>query len=202
MIYKTLKSPLNVQIELTTECTNCCMHCYNFQKQDSTPDVTLPIERIAEIFSKLKIAQVPSVTITGGEPLMKMDLVLNCIEQCMQNNISCSINSNLVPLTEPSLIQMMKCGQFSILTSLASYDEKIHDIMMGRKGSFARTVSAIELLRKYNVSTSINMVVTKINAHQVYETGLLAEKSLIEVLNTSCSKSTIKRFHIYRLAVS
>lgn len=174
MFYRTLSAPLSVQIELTTECTNCCPHCYNYQKQDSNSDETLPSNKISTIFLKLGSAKVPAITITGGEPLLKIDSLLECIRCCNRNGIRCSINSNLIPLTTGLLEKMLNAGKFSILTSIASYDEKTHDAAMGRAGAFIKTVSSISLLRKYEVDFSINMVVSKINADQVYHTGIFA----------------------------
>lgn len=136
----------------------------------------MSLSEVSNLFSKLAKAQVPAVIITGGEPLLKRDLVVACIEQCKINGISCSINSNLVPLNSDLLENMIRAGKFSILTSIASCEEGVHDYLMSNPGAFKKTVSATELLAQNNIGFSVNMVVTKINAHQVYETGLFAHK--------------------------
>jgi len=36
-MYRTLKAPISAQIEVTEECDNCCLHCYNFWRvKDAT----------------------------------------------------------------------------------------------------------------------------------------------------------------------
>jgi MoaA/NifB/PqqE/SkfB family radical SAM enzyme len=40
-MYKELKSPVAVQLELTTACNHKCIHCYNHWRNASEKDVTL-----------------------------------------------------------------------------------------------------------------------------------------------------------------
>jgi len=72
------------------------------------------------------------------------------------------------------LVKMVEAGKFTVLTSIASFQESVHDAMMGRSGAFRRTVRGVELLKQYGVPFSANMVVAQANAGQVYETGLFA----------------------------
>ena len=174
MLYRTFKSPTNVQIELTTQCSNKCAHCYNFLCNTDSPDVTMSPKRLQQVMDELISAQVFGVTLTGGEPLLHPELVTEGIRLCEDGNIDCSINSNLTFLAEEDLLKMKEVGNFSILTSLASYSEQAHDNLAGRNGAFQDWVKSISLLNKHNISFAVNMVVTQHNAEHVYHTGLLA----------------------------
>lgn len=175
MLYRTLSAPISVQIELTTQCTNKCPHCYNYQRQDDDPDITMSIEELRKVFDSLYDAKVFSVTLTGGEPLLQPDLVIEAIKLCKEKKMLCSINSNLTFITRETVLRMKEAGDFSVLTSIASYEEKIHDLMMGRTGAFKRTLAGIELLNLHGINFSVNMVITKMNAGQVYKTGAFAK---------------------------
>ena len=176
MLYRTLSAPISVQIELTTKCSNNCPHCYNYQRQDEDPDTTMSTEELRTTLEALEKANVFSVTITGGEPLLRPDLVVEAVGLCKKEGIVCSLNSNLTVLTEKTAARMKEAGPFKVLTSIASYDESVHDTMMGRRGAFGRTLRGIELLKKQGVWIGANMVITQQNANQVYETGLFAHK--------------------------
>jgi radical SAM protein with 4Fe4S-binding SPASM domain len=134
----------------------------------------MDINKIQFLFDKIEKAEVPIVTLTGGEPLLEPDLLIECIKQCSERNIVCSINTNLVPLTDRMLSKMLEVGKFSILTSLSSNIPSVHDFLMNANGRFSKTIDGINLIHKAGVNFSINMVVTKINADHVYQTGLLA----------------------------
>jgi radical SAM protein with 4Fe4S-binding SPASM domain len=170
-----LKSPLNMQVELTTACNNLCLHCYNYQKQDKTPDTTMSPDNLHKVLDEIKDAEIFSVGVTGGEPFLHPKLVKQAVEYCSENDISCSVNTNLTTVNE-KMIDAIDTRKFNILTSLASYDETMHDAMMGRAGAYKRTLSGIDVLKYEGIDFSINMVVTKENAEQVYQTGLLAHR--------------------------
>ena len=176
MLYRTLSAPISVQVELTTECSNRCPHCYNYQRQDDDPDVTMSIDELRATLDVLARAKVFSITFTGGEPLLQPALVVEAIRLCRVKKIACSINTNLTVLTEKTVVRMKEAGSFKVLTSIASYEESTHDVMMGKEGAFSRTLRGIELLKKHDVWIGANMVVTQQNANQVYETGLFAHK--------------------------
>lgn len=174
MLYKNLTAPLSTQIEITTACTNNCLHCYNYQKQQDLPEAFMAIQDLEEIISKLNRANVFSIVFTGGEPLLLYDVLIKGIELCNEYDIKCSINTNLTNLNDNTLNRMKNAGKFSILTSLASFDRTTHDILMNREGAYDKTVNSMKLLNKHKVNFSVNMVVTNRNYDQVYETGKFA----------------------------
>ena len=53
MYYRTLRSPLNVQIELTWECPNSCRHCYNSFRHDDEPILTMTPKQVELVADEL-----------------------------------------------------------------------------------------------------------------------------------------------------
>jgi len=81
-MYRRLTAPLTVQLEVTGECTSECLHCYNFWRNAADrsvlriPSGTLSDESAVAILQKLGAAEVFSLTITGGEPLLNYSATL------------------------------------------------------------------------------------------------------------------------------
>jgi len=171
MIYQQLSAPLHTQIELTTICNNKCRHCYNYQKQAGHPETTMDINDLEYIMKKLSTARVFTVTLTGGEPLLFPDLVLRAAALCNHYKIPFGINSNLTTFDDNLLKELAQYGKFSVLTSIASCREKTHDYLVGRKGAFCETVETIKKIVSKGVDVSVNMVITRKNSSDVYETG-------------------------------
>lgn len=169
-----LSAPIAVQVELTTQCTNNCPHCYNYHRESNDPGTTMSTEGLRTSLTRIGEAEVFSVTLTGGEPLTQPELVVEGIHLCARFGIACSINTNLTALDESTLLKMKRAGRFSILTSIASHDEDVHDELMGRVGAHRQTIRGVELLKRHGVSFAANMVVTQRNADHVYATGMFA----------------------------
>ncbi|MBS8122356.1 radical SAM/SPASM domain-containing protein [Candidatus Vampirococcus lugosii] len=168
---RQLSAPLSMQIEVTSSCNVSCIHCYNSWQITDRNHIHLDIEKAKIIIEQLKKAGVFHVGITGGEPLIKKDVVLFLIEQLSEHGISCSLNSNVMLLTKKLAQELKSKGLRSILTSLTSYDSKVHDQITGKEGNFNKVISGIKTALDEDIKIGVNMVLTKLNIDHVYETG-------------------------------
>jgi len=168
-----LNSPLDVQIELTTSCNHCCYYCYNFWRHDikTKDNLLLSTKELVRIFDELKKNNILSVTITGGEPFLYPQRVFKCLELAKEAGIQIGINSNLHLLDEVEIKLLAKFKESSILTSILSHRPEIHETMVNSKGSFNKTVKNIQNCLKRNIRVSVNMVLTKKNFHDIYQTA-------------------------------
>ena len=194
-IYKTLSAPLDVQVEVTTLCNEACVHCYNFwrgkqfkKEVANFPQKTLQKDQLSHIMAGLIQDQVFSVTFTGGEPFLYRSTVIEGIRQAREGGLDCSLNSNLTTMTPATADRLRKMGLGSILTSLHSFDEEIHDAITQREGFFKRTVRGIKICQEAGLSVAANMVVTRMNQNQVFETGAFVKK--LGVKSFSATKAT------------
>lgn len=170
-IYKTLSAPFDIQVEITTACDNNCVFCYNFWREDDILKSTLSSKQLSYIIDQLASNNVFYVTFTGGEPLLFSDAVLAAIEQAAERNISSSINSNLTHLTPERALALKEAGISSILTSLVSFDESVHDAITQNPGSYQKTLQGIKIAQQARIPVAVNMPVSKLNKDHVYETG-------------------------------
>lgn len=169
-MYKELKSPVAVQLELTTGCNHKCVHCYNHWRKSSEKDRTLSVAEIKRIIENLKNSEVPDLLITGGEPMLYPDLMITAFEFARSVGLECSLNSNLTLVT-PEIARELKRLRIGVLTSILSFERSVHDSITTVTGSFDRLIDGIRLVQEYGVSVSANMVVMRMNMDQIYETG-------------------------------
>lgn len=174
--YKALRTPISVQLELTEECTNNCIHCYNHWRIPSAKLSVLNKRKIEQVIQRLVEANVMAVTLTGGEPLINSNLVLYSIKELRKANIDVNLNSNLVLLDFELAKKLKMQGLEMILTSLLSWDSNVHDYLSCRTGAFKKTLEGIKQAIDAGLKVSVNMVLTQMNFSHIYQTAVLAKK--------------------------
>ncbi|MBI2628139.1 MAG: radical SAM protein [Candidatus Niyogibacteria bacterium] len=176
-MYKTLSGPLVVQVEISAQCTNRCMHCYNFWREDdSLIDSQNMSAKVADqVIDKLINAKIFHVVFTGGEPLLNKRVLFRAIEKTKAANITVGINSNLIPLVSKDAERFKELGVANVLTSLMAPTAKSHDEIAQLNGAFEKTVRGIRLLQKARVSVMVNMVISQKNKHLLRETALFVK---------------------------
>lgn len=170
-LYRKIKSPLYVQLELTDVCNLRCEHCYNFWKIDSDEPRSLNKEKADFLVAELAKNEVVQVVITGGEPLAKKEALFYLLQKLGEVGISFSLNTNLTLMTDETAKRLKSLGITSVLTSVLSFDEELHNRIVGKKDGFRKTVAGIKVAVENGIGVTANMVVNRYNKHQVYETG-------------------------------
>lgn len=174
---KRLKSPINVQIEVTGECTSECLHCYNFWREKGERSLQkiqsgmLCEEDMVIILKKLWEAEVFSVNLTGGEPLLNYSTTLAGLGFAHSKGMGVGLNSNLVLLTAEKANELRSVGLTHVLTSILGPTAEIHDCVTQRRGSFERLVAGIRIAQDAEIKVTTNMVVSKVNWEYVKETA-------------------------------
>ena len=192
-MFRTLKSPLNVQVEVTEECDNCCRHCYNFFRHNDYKCKTMSFSEIDQIVDELSSLQVPKVTITGGEPLVALKESLYLTEELRKRQIGVNLNSNLVSFSKEIGLSFKKIGVTSIMTSLIADVPSLHDWVTQNHGSWLKSTSGIRLAQKMGFRVIVNMVLTKWNFNRLRQTGDLAGSWGVDKFGATraCSPSPI-----------
>jgi radical SAM protein with 4Fe4S-binding SPASM domain len=170
--YKTLKSPAMLQVEITEDCNNDCLHCYNHWREEDAPAYRkMDLAKIQRVCDQVVEKEVFSVTFTGGEPLTNFKVLLHGIDTLASQGVDCRLNSNLVAANRSRVDGLKEAGVKSILTSLLSHNEGIHNEIVGKPNAYKFTMKGIEAVMEADIPLSVNMVVMKKNLQDVYETG-------------------------------
>ena len=159
--------PVSGQFEITERCNHNCFHCYNHSRDFPNEDSS-NLEIIAK---KICDEQIFNITLTGGEPFLREKSLFNIAEIFNKYNVDFEINTNLTLVSGENLQRLKKSGLKSILTSIHSYDENLHDSITQKRGSFKNFLRGIESVKKESIPLSVNMVVTSLNKNQIFDTG-------------------------------
>ena len=182
MRFRRLKSPTNVQWEITPNCNYRCFHCYNYWRNETGIcghiDYDIVVDQLIE-------NHVFSVTLTGGEPLLVFTEIKPYIERMIQAGIKVAINTNASLLTQ-EMADFFKENHISLLISLPCCIPEINDQITTVKGSFDLTVSGIKLARRNQLNIAVNMVVSKLNKDYVIKTAKFLHDDLgLNVINVT-----------------
>jgi len=174
-----LKSPIYVQLEITKSCNNFCDYCYNFWRKDPLERIRVeayPLSHYIQIISKLIEEDVFQLTLTGGEPLLRKDLLPKIIEHASSGGLDVSLNTNLSLMDKETLLSLKGAGLKSILGSLISWDRATHNKIANNPCSYDSTLRGIGYVVSEGVSLGINMVVEKRNLEHILETARMLSK--------------------------
>lgn len=130
--------PCEFHIDLTSACTERCVHCYIPEYKNCFLD----FELIKKALTEYKAMGGLTVHLSGGECMMHPDFN-KILHFCKDENINMIILSNLT-LCDDKRIELLKeiDPQF-INVSLYSMDSAIHDSITTLPGSWQRTMGAI-----------------------------------------------------------
>lgn len=170
-MYRTLKSPISVQVEITQSCNHACRHCYNYFRHGDSNCLTMTSEQIDCITKELSKNEVFHVVLTGGEPLLVPKQSFKLAEELSLRGLSLALNSNMTLFNEDIGKRLREYNIRSILTSMIAADANIHDWVTQRPGSFSSLITAIKLAIKMDLKIVVNMVLTKWNFDQIRKTG-------------------------------
>ena len=139
-------------------CNQKCLHCYAAgQPLSDTPELTTA--QWKEILVKLRAANVPQVTFTGGEPTLRADLVE--LVDAAQWFVT-RLNTNGRLLTPELCRRLYEASLDSVQVTLYSHDPAVHNALVGAEG-FDDTVTGIKNAVAAGLSVSVNTPLCSLN---------------------------------------
>jgi len=133
----------------------------------------LKLDEIERIFSQFP--KIFWLTITGGEPFLREDLVEIVKIACKKskvNVLTITTNGSLPYIIEKDVKEILaKCKNLTIIVNVSiDGDRELHDKIRGIKGSFDKAVETIERLKKINsrrLIVGINTTLSLFNIHKM-----------------------------------
>lgn len=163
-----------LKIELTDACNLCCKHCSSLAKKTSTKEISLNKAKI--IIEEAIRMGVEEIKFSGGEPLLwkGIDELINILNN---NNIkTCVYTTGNISLFNEKIEILKSMGLNRIIFSLFSSDRKQHEDVTKIKGSYNKTISAIEKCVSLNISTEIHFVPLASNYKELPQIAWLGKK--------------------------
>jgi AdoMet-dependent heme synthase len=145
-----LHIPLSVHLDLTYRCNERCVHCY-LEHEDHGE---LSREEILRLLDELASAGTLILTLSGGEPLLRSDFFA-IVEHARSLSFSLKVKTNGMLIGPSQAALLHEYGVHQVQISIYSHKPEVHDGVTKIRGSLARSLSAIRLLRAYGLNVAI-----------------------------------------------
>jgi radical SAM protein with 4Fe4S-binding SPASM domain len=159
--------------EITQACNHACLHCYNVWQGPQThpyPRGQLDTPQTLKLLGKaLDETLCPHVTLTGGEPLLRPDL-LQILEFLQRRRVQVTIISNGRLLNEETTAALIQRGTGLFELPLLGPRKEIHDHLSGSPGAWEAVLSAMTAVRMAHGQVIAAFVATRKNIETLYET--------------------------------
>jgi len=166
--------------EVTQRCNHSCLHCYNVWQPDDEvwpsdyPRGQLDTDRTLALLNKaLDETRCDHVTLTGGEPLLRADL-LSILDLLRERGVRATVVSNGRLLTEPTVADLLDWGVALFELPLLSHHREVHDRLSAAPGAFDAVLAAMAHLRYHGGQFVSVFVATRLNVDDLYDTIKLA----------------------------
>lgn len=158
----------HVQFEITGICNLRCIHCRAWNE----PKQHLPIDVIREVlkFASLSSDEGFGVTISGGEPFVRLDLPFIVEQVVASKAILAAITTNGLLCTKKRLNEVLKAsGGFEMIiqVSVDSANPEEHDAFRGKKGSFSAAVRALKNAQDIGLATAVRATIKNVHLNSM-----------------------------------
>ncbi|MDE2490264.1 MAG: radical SAM protein [Elusimicrobia bacterium] len=160
-----LGAPLYVAWQITNDCNLACLHCI----EESGPGKAFPDELTTEeayaVIDQLVKSEVPYVSFSGGEPMVRPDF-FGMVERITKGGVGLKIETNGHYLSPENCARFKDLGVKAVQVSLdgaspASFNKmRVH-------GRFDEALKGIANLRAAGVPIEINFVPAKFNIKEI-----------------------------------
>ena len=168
---KVYSAPTTINLEMTEACNVKCRHCYNPWREEHAGKFNLDKKKIDYLIDEFVKNKVFHVILSGGEPLAKFNDLCYALKKLVDNNISTSLNSNLMLATPDKMEKLRDIGLDHVLTSWFSYFPTETDYITTYKGSYQKIIDGIKATVNAGIRVSANTIVTQNNHKTIYKSG-------------------------------
>jgi len=156
-------------VELTSHCNQKCSYCYNAWRDDNGRSVgALPSDDLVTLLDRaLTEVEFDHVTLTGGEPFTRPDLV-RVLEVCKRHGVGIQMISNGGVVDDRMASKLVGFPIRCVQVTLDGPTAEVHDAHVGG-AHFEATLAGIAALQRVGVLVVGCIVVTRNNAALVGE---------------------------------
>jgi radical SAM protein with 4Fe4S-binding SPASM domain len=173
--------PVLSEIAVTWQCNIKCQFCYAscrcISDSSDEPDLkelsTSDVKRVLDIICR--DAEVPSVSFTGGEPVLRSDL--SELIAYASNSLGMRVNliTNGTLISEQLAKEFKVSGLASAQVSIESPDETVHDELCGVKGAFKSSLKGLRALKNAGVPVHPHATLCRSNKNSLFRMAQFAK---------------------------
>ena len=163
-------------LQLTPHCNSRCIFCFNSNRINTG---VLDVSAYKGVLTSLAAQRsdhvdLANVAITGGEPLLEADKVLELARFHKGYGISTRLVSNGILLTQDYATDLWESGVTSARISLDASTAQKYEAIRGISGAFEKVLSGLGCLLNAGIYTITRYTLNTLNLDDVLETYKLA----------------------------
>lgn len=155
--------PRDAFFEITHRCNLHCRHCYVVEEETKKE---LSTQKVKSVFEQLVEAGCLHLTLTGGEPLLRKD-ILSLIDYARRIGLFIHLFTNATLITPKIADKLKEFQLISLEVSLHSLKKERFDWFTQVEGSFDRVMKAIGLLKERKIKLALKINITRANLDEV-----------------------------------
>lgn len=164
--------PLAAQFELTFRCNHLCTFCYNSptgQKEMTTPQIFEALKKISD-FGVLYL------TLTGGEAMCHRDF-FKIAEEVRRLGMALRLYTNGYLIADKAMMaRVAALKPLEIEISIHGARPESHDALTRIKGSFVKTIRAIENVAEAGIKATVKCPITKLNQDELFDIRAIGDR--------------------------
>lgn len=169
--------------EITPRCNMFCKHCLFYQNGEKEMNKELSTEEMYKIIDNIaKDKEVNAIWLSGGEPLLRKDIVDIC-KKISSYNIKPSISTNGILLTDKLIKELYNAGVTYIHLSIDGGKAETHEELRGAKGSFDLLMKAMDRLKLSPIKTGASFMVTEDSINEIEDVIQIALDKDLSVIS-------------------
>lgn len=160
----------------TRTCNLKCLHCY-LKSENKKYDGELTIDEARKLIDDLSNFKVPVILISGGEPLVREDL-LDIIQYAHNRDIRSTISTNGTLIDREHAKKFKQLGVGYIGISLDGIGQS-HDVFRGVKGSFDKALQGIRNCIDVQQKVGLRVTISRYNYNHLEDIFYLIKEEKI-----------------------
>jgi radical SAM protein len=163
------RAPFTIAWELTRACAYACQHCRATAQPSRDPDELSTAEGMELIDRLAGFGTRPILVLTGGDPLMRRD-VFELAGYAAEQGLRVSLTPTATALPTRRRMEQAREAQIKrVAFSLDAADPELHDRFRGFRGSYERTMRAMDNAREAGLALQVNTTVCTLNHDELGE---------------------------------
>ena len=161
---------------VTRACNLNCIHCYA-RAEGHTHEKELSHDQGLSLLDDLAAFGVPVVLFSGGEPLLRPDLV-ELANYAVSKGMRAVISTNGTLITKEKAAQLKEVGLSYVGVSLDG-TEKVNDRFRGKKGAFRDALCGIKNCQEVGLKVGLRFTINRMNMGEIpYIFNILEEYNI------------------------
>ena len=153
-----------ITIEITGRCNLNCDFCY----YHGSRNFEMEFNDFCEYALKKKSDGFGTFVLTGGEPFSHNN-IFEIIDFLGDNGLKCYIITNGTRLDEDNILRI-KNRVDKIILSVSGLEPDKYDSISNAAGTTEKKIMALKLLKRYNIPTTINLIIFRNNFRNLLDT--------------------------------